>query len=584
MSPAYSRGPGKVDQVRPELCVLKFGSSVLRDEKAMSKAVQEIYGHVRHGEKVVAVVSALAGETDALFVQAERVGGQGAPAPLVARLVRVGELRAAALLALAVAQVGLRVSTLDPHEMGLVAEGDTLDSNLMRLATDQVWTAFGQHEVVVVPGFIASHGEHGVVTLGRGGTDLTAVFLADRLQARRVRMIKDVDGVYEADPSLAPGVKRFNRMSYAQAKVASDGVIQPKAIRAAADKKLPIEVAALGSSHPTTISEVRGGSSLPPQGVAVRVSLLGCGAVGGGVLPMLLDRPEEFQVAPVLVRNPRSSHGDFTVDFEEAKAGDADILIELMGGTDLAFEAMHQALARGAEVVTGNKAALARHWDSLHACAARHGGTLRFSAAVGGGAPIIETLRRLEGQVVAVKGVMNGTCNYLLSRLGEGWEFEAALAKAQELGFAEADPSGDVDGHDAADKLSILVREAFGIALAPHLIPKQSLRDLPANAAGQARAGGKVLKQVGRCWLEPDGSARASVRIVALPAEHPLAGARNEENRFLVRDRDGNQHHVYGKGAGRQPTATAVFADVLDARLAILRKRRAMSGTLKMSA
>ena len=144
---------------------------------------------------------------------------------------------------------------------------------------------------------------------------------------------------------------------------------------------------------------------------------------------------------------------------EEALAGNPDILVELVGGVELARDAMHHALLQGAQVVTANKAAVARHWDSLHAAASRNGGDLRFSGAVGGGAPVLEALRRLQGQVVSVEGVMNGTCNYLLSRLAEGWSFEQALAKAQELGFAEADPSADVDGHDAADKLSILVRE-----------------------------------------------------------------------------------------------------------------------------
>jgi homoserine dehydrogenase len=235
-------------------------------------------------------------------------------------------------------------------------------------------------------------------------------------------------------------------------------------------------------------------------------------------------------------------------------------------------------------VVTGNKAALARHWDSLHACAARHGGALRFSAAVGGGAPIIETLRRLKGEVIAVEGVMNGTCNFLLGRLGEGWGFDRALATAQELGFAEADPTGDVDGHDAADKLSILVREAFGVAVPPHLIPKQSLRDLAYDAAAQASARGEVLKQVGRCWLGDDGVARASVRVVSLPAAHALANVRNEENCFLVTDRRGKLHQVHGKGAGRWPTATAVMADIQDAKAAILRKARSAGSRLKLSA
>src|SRR5207253_3184966 len=171
--------------------------------------------------------------------------------------------------------------------------------------------------------------------------------------------------------------------------------------------------------------------------------------------------------------------------------------------------------------VTANKAAVARHWDSLHAAASRNGGDLRFSGAVGGGSPVLEALRRLDGKVVSVEGVMNGTCNYLLSRLAEGWAFDDALKRAQELGFAEADPSADVDGHDAADKLSILVREAFGAALLPERIAKASLRDVTPEAVRTAVANGQVLKQVGRCKQLADGSLFAEVAIVALPADHP---------------------------------------------------------------
>jgi len=562
--------PGECPAKR--LCVLKFGSSVLEREEDYPKVVQEIYRHVRDGEKVVAVVSALAGETDALLAQANRVGGDVAPDALVARLARVGELQSAALMALALSKAGLRAWTLDPHEMALVAEGSPLDSNLAGVNAEAVWARIHANDVVVVPGFIADHADHGVVTLGRGGTDLSAVFFADQLSAHRVRLIKDVDGVYDEDPARNASAERFSQMSYAEAQEASSGLIQAKAIHAADDKDVLIEVAALGSLEATTIARVPAAKSRPPKPERLKVALLGCGSVGGGVLQLLLSQPELFHVGPVLVRKP-PKHNDnvvFTQSLDEALAGNPDILVELVGGTELAAEAIHSALARGAQVVTANKAALAKHWDSLHAAAARHGGSLRFSAAVGGGAPIIETLRRLDGKVVSVEGVMNGTCNYLLSRLAEGWSFDDALAKAQELGFAEADPTADVDGHDAADKLAVLAREAFGVPLQPRLIAKHSLRDLVPGAALEALEFGEVLKQVGVCRLLPDGSVEAEVQVVALPASHPLAGARDEENRFLVTDAEGNVHQVFGKGAGRWPTATAVFADVMDAQRALL--------------
>lgn len=555
------------------LCVLKFGSSVLEREEDYPKVALEVYRHVRDGEKVIAVVSALAGRTDALLDQAERVGG-AAPEALVARLARVGELHSAALLALALSKVGVVTCTLDPHEMGLVAEGSPLDSNLVALDAAAVLAKIAAHEVVVVPGFIADHTDHGVVTLGRGGTDLSAVFFAAKLDAHRVRLIKDVDGVYAEDPAENPDAERFSQMSYAEAEAASNGLIQAKAIHEAVAGDVLIEVASLGSAEATQIGNLPARKSRPLEGERLRVALLGCGAVGAGVLAYLKSQPDLFDVGPVLVRHPELHDEDaaFTNRLEEVLAVRPDILVEMVGGADFPADAMRHALLHGAQVVTANKAAVAKHWDSLHACAGRGGGELRFSSAVGGGVPIIETLRRMSGSVIAIEGVMNGTCNYLLSRLGEGWGFEDALTKAQELGIAEADPAADVDGHDAADKLSILIREAYGVALNPERLPKHSLRDLVPEAAREALERGEVLKQVGRCQLLADGSIEAAVEVVSLPAWHPLAEARNEENCFLVTDQEGKVHRIFGKGAGRWPTATAAFADVIDAQRALLRR------------
>jgi homoserine dehydrogenase len=564
---------GEVEEVvAKRLCVLKFGSSVLQHEHDYPRVVQEIYRHVRDGEKVVAVVSALAGETDSLLEQARRVGGEVAPAALMARAARVGELHSAALMALALSKAGLRAATLDPHEMGLVAEGSPLDSNLASVDAEAVWARIQANDVVVLPGFIADHAEHGVVTLGRGGTDLTAVFFADRLDAHRVRLIKDVDGVYEEDPAKNPNALRYSHLNYDEAEHASTGVIQAKAIHAAEKWEVLIEVAALGSAEATTIARALPVKARGARPERLKVALLGCGSVGAGVLELLQSQPDLFEVGPVLVRDPgrHSEPALFTTSLDEALAGDPDILVELVGGVDLARDAMHHALLQGAQVVTANKAAVAKDWDSLHGAASRHGGELRFSGAVGGGAPVLEALRRLEGKVLSIEGVMNGTCNYLLSRLAEGWSFDQALRNAHELGFAEADPSADVDGHDAADKLSILVREAFGVALLPKWIDKHSLRDLIPEAASEALERGDVLKQVGRCCLRSNGSIEAEVRVVALSRWHPLAQTRNEENRFLVTDVDGNVHDIFGKGAGRWPTATAVFADVMDAQRALL--------------
>lgn len=553
------------------LCVLKFGSSVLERVEDYRTVAQEVYRHIRDGEKIVAVVSALAGETDRLLAQSAEVGGDPAPA-LVARLARTGELHSAALLALALARMGMRACTLDPHEMGLVATGDPIDSNLDDVDAEAVHAKFVDHDVIVVPGFTAGHAEHGVVTLGRGGTDLSAVFFAARLGSKRVRLLKDVDGVYAEDPAANPNAERYGALSYDMAAEASKGLIQPKAIEAAKAAGIAIEIAAIGHHEATVIAALPARKEVPVRFPKLRVALLGCGAVGAGVLSCLRQRPDLFDVNPVLVRNPAAhKHGefadqDFTDSLDVALAGEVDLLVETIGGADHPAALMKDALSRGIHVVTANKAAVALHYDDLHEAAGEGRASLAYTAGVGGGTPILETIERLrrEGAVSAVEGVMNGTANFLLGKLSEGWSFDDAVAKAQELGFAEADPATDVDGHDAADKLSILARDAFGAVLLPADIAKQSLREATPERVRAALARGEVLKQVGRCRLLEDGTVFAEVSVESLPASHPLAGAKNEENRFLVTDADGHVHAVYGKGAGRWPTTAAVFADIMD--------------------
>lgn len=554
---------------RPPLSVLKFGSSVLAEEDDYPAVALEIYRHVRDGEKVIAVVSALAGETDRLLNQAERVGGAEMDA-LTARLARVGELHSAALMALAACRMGMRACTLDPNEMGLKANGEPLDSNLCELDSDYVWEKLASHDVVVVPGFTAMHDRYGVVTLGRGGTDLSAVFFADRLGAHRVRLIKDVDGVYAEDPAVNPNTQRFAQLDYARATQASAGLIQEKAIRAAEASDVLIEIASLAQDGETAIAKLPVKLAPRPRKPKLRVALLGCGAVGAGVLAHLKHWSDRFEVNPVLVRHPMryAEQGDFTSEPDHALAGDVDIVVELLGGADYPVGLVVPALKSGTHLVTANKAAVAKHYDELCEAAKQGGSLLYFSGAVGGGTPVIERLQKLKGKVASVEGVMNGTSNFLLDRLHEGWTFDEALARARELGFAEEDPSADVDGHDAADKLSLLIREAFGVSLAPTDISKQSLREIDRTALLEAKAKGLVLKQVGRCRLV-DGKVEASVALEYLPGDHPLAQPRNEENAFLVTEESGVQHCLHAKGAGRWPTAAAVFSDVMDVYRAV---------------
>lgn len=564
------------DQPQPDqpsrplkLSVLKFGSSVLFTPDDYARAAHEIYRHVRAGEKVVAVVSALDGETDALFGVGNDVG-QGCSDALLARLVRCGELKSAALMGLALERSGIPSAVLDPHEMDLRAEGEALDANLTGLDKARVLARFEAVDVIVAPGFFGE-GAEGPVTLGRGGTDLTAVEFAHWLGADRVRLIKDVDGVYTDDPAKVANAKRLDQLDYDEAAKVSRGLVQDKAITRAKEQNVVIEVAALGRPYATRIAAVekRAGDGLEAR--QLKVAILGHGAVGAGVCRHLLAHPGRFALNPVLVRDPDQHRAGapaalaFTADPAQALANDPDIVVETIGGTGLARALSQSVLREGAHLVTANKAVMALDFERLHELAEESGRSLRYSATIGGGVPILELVDLLAANdtLLAVEGVLNGTCNFVLGQLGKGVPLADAVAEAQRLGFAEADPSADIDGCDAADKLAILVRHAFGVALHPDQISRESLSDLSAARIAAVNEQGLVFKQVARCSTTADGQVEAQVEIQALAPDHPLAGLVNEGNGALF-ELPAGRVGVFGKGAGRWPTAEAVFADIMD--------------------
>jgi len=556
----------------PRLSVLKFGSSVLETTADYARIAHEIYRHVRTGEKVVAVVSALDGETDGLFALGEDVGHHADGAG-IARLVRCGELKSAALLGLALERSGIPTAVLDPHEMGLVAEGDPLDANLTGLDRAKVLKRFDEADVIVAPGFFGET-EDGPVTLGRGGTDLTAIMFAHWLEADRARLIKDVDGVYSDDPAKHPEALRFDRLSYDEARDVSRGLVQDKAILAAKELDVVIEVAALGRSYETRIAEVERAPARTRELRKLRVAVLGHGAVGAGVCNHLDAHAGRFDLNPVLVRAPAAhlaGHPDrrFTDSPEEALAHQPDVVVELLGGTGFARSLCQSALRDGADLVTANKAVIALDFERLNDVANAHDRILKYSAAVGGGTPILELLDEARGRdrILAVEGVMNGTCNFILDALEAGALFSEAVAEAQARGFAEADPSTDLDGDDAADKLAIIAQHAFGKAPDLRDIARESLSNLPPERIDAAREAGLVIKQVGRCSIDSAGRVEGRVELRALPREHPFADLRNEANGFLIQ-RDNGTLYVKGKGAGRWPTAEAVFADIMDVQRA----------------
>lgn len=327
---------------------------------------------------------------------------------------------------------------------------------------------------------------------------------------------------------------------------------------------------------------------LPGSNVAqyrrLRVALLGAGAVGSQVADLLLRHGDELadragatlELAGIAVRDvdaPRDVDLPkelFTTDAESLIVG-SDIVIELMGGIEPARENLLLALKSGADVVTANKALLATHGTELFEAADQVGASVHYEAAAAGAIPIIRPLRdSLAGdRVVRLMGIVNGTTNYILDRMDtEGADFAEVLADAQRLGYAEADPTADVEGFDAAQKAAILASLAFHTAVPLDAVHREGITEITPSMIEEARAAGFVIKLLAVCErVDVDGSESISVRVYpALVARtHPLASVHGANNAVFVEAEAAGSLMFYGAGAGGVQTASAVLGDVVSA-------------------
>jgi len=550
-----------------ELIVLKFGGSVLTDESTLRRAVHEIHRWRRDDYRVVAVVSALAGTTDELLRECQDLAGESAD-HAVAAVVAGGELHCASLLGLLLDRAGIPARVLSPGVVNLVAEGAALDADPLTLDAGAILAASDRDSVVVVPGYVARDSQGRTVLLGRGGSDLTALFVASRLHARNCRLVKDVDGLYAWDPAVpGPRPSRYASVTWQDALRTDGSIVQHKAIRFAERHGRSFELGALNTEHPTTVGEgpTRPGAGSSPR-TPLRVGLLGLGTVGGGVFELVRGMPECFEVTSICVRDldrPRGEAVDpqlLTTDPQET-LNRADVVVEAWGALEPAREWVERALGAGKHVVSANKTLVAVAGRELADLALREGSSLAYSAAVGGCLPLLERLTRAAGDVALVRGVLNGTANFVLDGLDAGRELESVLAEARALGFAELDAQRDLSGADAADKLAVLAG-VLGLRLAPEAVEREAI---DAEVAERIRHSttGTVLRQVSTLRITAAG-ARAEVRLEELEPGDPLAAVRAEENAAVVELTSGERSFVAGRGAGRWPTAESVVGDLLE--------------------
>jgi homoserine dehydrogenase len=565
---------------RPKTVVLKFGSSVLRSERDLPRVVQEIYRAWRTGEQVLVVVSAFGDTTDQLLGRAASICAEPDGVALAA-LLATGETTATALLAIALHRAGVPVKVFDAAQAGLQTVGSVTDAELIALDTERLRLDL-QHFVIVLPGFVGRDEQNRTTLLGRGGSDFTAAFVAHEIGGRCV-LIKDVDGLYASDPAKASKrPARFREVTYETACQIGDPLIQTKAVHFAAAHRLPLAVTCIGGDSGTKIGSefdriARPNAPKEPLSVA----LLGCGTVGGGVYERLRALPEAFIITGVGVRNrklkrlPSVPEDLVTEDLEELVKCFCDVVVELIGGTTRAYELVRCALRTGRHVVTANKALLATHGEELRSIAAENGVALLSSAAVGGALPALETIERAKaaGPIRAVSGVLNATSNFVLDEIAAGAKLTDASAAAQKNGYAEADLSFDLDGTDAAQKLILLARLAFGVPLSLESIQREGIDGLTATDLQAARDRRRSVRLIATCWRTGQGVA-ARVAPKELPQSHPLASVSGAQNRILVELVNGETFVASGSGAGRWPTTEAVIADLMDIRHAIFEEQK----------
>jgi homoserine dehydrogenase len=324
---------------------------------------------------------------------------------------------------------------------------------------------------------------------------------------------------------------------------------------------------------------------MEPLGVA----LIGCGTVGGGVARLLLEQCERLAARAgrplvlrrVVVRDPVKPRsialpGELVTTDLRAVLADPSIQVgvELVGGVEWARQAVCDLLEAGKDVVTANKALLALYGSEVFERARRHGRAVAFEASVAGGVPIIAALCQglAANQIVSLQGIVNGTCNFILTCMTEqGQGYGEALAEAQRHGYAEADPTLDVDGTDSAHKLTILAQIAFGVVVAPATLERRGIAEIQEIDIRYAGELGYTIKLLAEAWLDQQQLA-LHVSPVLLRHQTPLAQVRGAYNAIhVVGDAVGDTLY-YGQGAGQMPTASAVVADLID--LAVGRAQR----------
>ncbi|MBM0103703.1 hypothetical protein JM946_03060 [Steroidobacter sp. S1-65] len=524
-----------------DIIVLKFGGSVLRSHADVPTAVHEIYRWYRAGWRVV----------------------------VIAQPTAAGDGAFAAVFGSALDRVGIPARMVDLRE---VCSSTLLDGSTSRLRVTQLQTSLKLAPVLVLAG-LAHDRLCGLPISEPQDSDHFAVYLAHALRANRCRLLKDVDGVYEADPAVAPpsSLQRFSALGYSDALELATTLIQPNTVRLLDRYSARAEVAAIASPYESVIGRF---GRTPAQRAAVtptRVLMLGRGEIGRGIHDRIAAMSEHFTIVGALIRDRCKHAAPSTVLFDSVNAAmnqQPDVVIDALPGLEPAHSLVSHFLERGVSVISANIPLMAELGRKLGGLAARCNAYLKYSAAVGGSAPMLETLRRElhHHDVSSISVVFSGLANQLLDRCAQGIPLnELILNAAGETGAGRLHE--ELSGAHAVHKLRVLSRHAFGRD--PDALRVAALDVEALQRACDGLTENCTLRLVARAW-KISHCVFGQLQMETLGKYDPLAQGSPEWNKLLITRSNGQELLIQGRGAGRWPVTEALMADLLDVRFAQL--------------
>ena len=557
--------PGRLNSMKLsewKLVVLKFGSSVLTDSDRYQDVALEIYRWYRAGYRTIAVVSAMGTTTDALLAET-RLHHRWADDGITAHLLASGECISAARLGLALDRFGIPARVLEPVGLGLKTAGPILDARCVQLESGRILDALDACPVVVVPGFVGQDELGNVTLLGRGGTDLSALFIAEALAAESCHLVKDVDGLYDLDPALHPeAASKFELANYNDVLALDEGIVQHKAVQFAMVNERPFLVRSLNHNEGTKVcSQPSLLATAGKASVPLRLAVFGEGDLLGCLKDMANRFGDFFEV--VFAANPES------IDLADGQSiatrwNRPQMLVDLGHGKSASQTIAALALEQGMGLLSTNSEFLAESGPSLKSLFEAQNLPFLVDAAVGGVLPVAETIARLSGtgQVRVVEALLSWPAQFVLNRILAGESLESASEEAKALGISSQALARELAGQSSLHQFLVCLNLGLALDLAPSQIGVHSLKSL----AGQFKTLGNDpswhWRYLARLDLDPN-AIEVKIDVRRLNASHPLVSLPPDGIGICIYLRNGKQIVLHGRDSHPRSRILAVLGSLL---------------------